>query len=139
MRIAITNGAKAWSQVERFLCCGCRRSFTQLTHLLLPFKHYVAEEIEEALRHVFRGGEISKTPSGASESTLRRWRDEFQSKIQEWSGRLEEILDIPKAGLIRWPDPLRRLEEVMSRLPPLPGKWPVMTGALWWLSKPHPL
>jgi hypothetical protein len=99
----------------------------------------VAEEIEEALRHIFRGGEISKTPSGAAESTLRRWRDEFQSKIQEWSGRLEEILAIPQAGLIRWPDPLRRLEEAMSRLPPLPGKWPVMTGALWWLNKPHPL
>ena len=107
--------------------------------MLLPFKHYVAPEIEDALRHIFRGGEISKTPSAAAESTLRRWRDEYRSKLQEWSGRLEEMLDIPAAGLIRQPDPMQRLEEVISRLPPLPDRWPVLTAALWWLRKPHPL
>jgi hypothetical protein len=73
---------------------------------------------------------------------LRRWRDAYQPQIQEWSGRLEElILDqrrIP--GLIGLSfDPLARLAEVLSRLPLLPGKWPVMVKTLWWLSKSHPL
>jgi hypothetical protein len=109
---------------------------------LLPFKHYVAAEIEGVLHHIFQGGEISKAPSGASESTLRRWRDEYQPKIQEWRGRLEETLirlrRVP--GLIGLSfDPLMRLEEVLSRLPPLPSHWTAMVKTLWWLTKSHPL
>jgi hypothetical protein len=91
---------------------------------------------------MFQGGELSKAPSGASESTLRRWRDEYKSQIQEWSGRLEDLIlrqcRIP--GLIGLTfDPLARLAEILSRLPPLPGNWPVMVKTLWWLSKSHPL
>jgi hypothetical protein len=110
--------------------------------LLLPFKHYIVTEIEGALRHIFQGGEISKAPSGASESTLRRWRDEYKPKIQEWSGRLEDLIlsQCRNPELIRLSfDPLARLAEVLSRLPPLPGNWPVMVKALWWLAKSHPL
>jgi hypothetical protein len=99
-------------------------------------------EIEEALQHIFQGGEISKAPSGASESTLRRWRDEYQLQIQEWSGRLEAMIS-PQGwtvGLIRLSsDPLLRLAEVLLRLPSLPAHWSVMVKALWWLTKSHPL
>jgi hypothetical protein len=144
-RIAVTNGIKAWGQVQRFLCQRCKKSFTLLTEFLLPFKHYVVTEIEGALHHIFQGGELSKAPSGASESTLRRWRDEYKSKIQEWSGSLEDLEDmmLQKYGtpsLIRlMSDPLVRLEEILSRLPPLPFHWPVMIKALWWFAKSHPL
>jgi hypothetical protein len=134
---------KAWSQVQRFFCQGCKKSFTRLTEFLLPFKHYIVTEIEGALQHIFKGGELSKAPSGASESTLRRWRNEYQPKIQEWSGRLEDLM----IGQCRTPDllrltfdPLARLAEVNTRLPPLlPGNWPVMVKTLWWLAKSHPL
>ena len=141
-RIAVTSGDKAWRQVQRFICNRCKKSFTRLTEFLLPFKHYVVTEIEGALRHIFQGGELSKAPSGASESTLRRWRDEYKPQIQEWSGRVEDLIlrQCRASGLIRWTlDPLARLAEVLSRLPPLPGNWPVMIKALWWLSKSHPL
>jgi hypothetical protein len=109
---------------------------------LLPFKHYVAVEIEGALRHVFQGGELSKAPSGASESTLRRWRDEYKRKIQEWGGRLDGMVQHlcrpPRLiGLIS--NPLARLEEALSRLPALPSGWPVMVKTLWWMAKSHPL
>lgn len=141
-RIAITNGDKTWSQVQRFLCQSCKTSFTLLSGFLLPFKHYAAAEIEAALQHIFRGGEISKAPSGASESTLRRWRFEFTPKIQEWSGKLGEMIirQCRTPGLVGLAfDPLARLAEVLSRLPPLPGNWPVMVQAFWWLAKSHPL
>jgi hypothetical protein len=113
-----------------------------LTEFLLPFKHYVASEIEGALHHIFQGGELSKAPSGASESTLRRWRDEYKPRVQEWIGRLEELIMRPyqTPGLVRLTsDPLARLAEVISRLPPLPGNFPVMVQTVWWLVKSHPL
>jgi hypothetical protein len=64
------------------------------------------------LRHIFQGGELSKSPVGASESTLRRWRDEYQPKLQEWAGRLEALImgQRPTPGLIGLTfDPLARL------------------------------
>jgi hypothetical protein len=113
-----------------------------LPEFLLPFKHYVVSEIEEALRHIFQGRELSKAPSGASENTLRRWRDEYQSKIQEWNGRLEELIlcRCSTPGLIGMKfNPLVKLEEILSQLPQLPCKWQVMIKAIWWLKKTHPL
>jgi hypothetical protein len=94
------------------------------------------------LRHIFQGGELSKSPVGASESTLRRWRDEYQPKLQEWAGRLEALImgQRPTPGLIGLTfDPLARLEEVLSGLPPLPSDWSLMIKTLWWLTKSHPL
>jgi hypothetical protein len=99
-------------------------------------------EIEGALRHIFQGGELSKAPSGASESTLRRWRDEYQPKLQEWVGRLEDLGDqmCRISSLVRMiSDPLVRLEKVLCQLPPLPSHWSLMIKALWWLTKSHPL
>jgi hypothetical protein len=109
---------------------------------LLPFKHYVVAEIEGALRHIFQGGELSKAPSGASESTLQRWCDEYKPKLQEWVGRLEDLSNqmchIP--SLVRMiSDPLVRLEAVLSQLPLLPSRWPIMIKTLWWVAKSHPL
>lgn len=110
---------------------------------LLPFKHYSASEIETALRHVFEGGKLSQAACGASEGTLRRWRDEFRGKMQEWAGLLESMvfeLSREPPRIIRIiPQPLRRLEEALARLPALPLRWPVLVQTLWWLKKPHPL
>jgi hypothetical protein len=95
------------------------------------------------LRHIFQGKELSKAPSGASESTLRRWRDEYQPKLQEWAGLLEALIFILTGNSIPLLkisiNPLKRLEQVLSFLPALPEQWAVITKALWWLSKTHPL
>jgi hypothetical protein len=107
---------------------------------LVPFKHFVASEIEGALRHIFGGGELAKAPSGASESTLRRWRDEFSRQMQEWAGALEAMIfqQYHQAfSLVRLScHPLQRLEAALSKLPDyLPAQWPVMVKTIWWLKK----
>ena len=109
---------------------------------LLPFKHYVAEEIEGVLRHLLDGGNPSKSFSEADVRTQRRWWSEFSSKMQQWAGLLEskayELLN-RAPGLLRRTHPLERLEETLSRLPALPSWWTVMVKALYWLKTAHPL
>jgi hypothetical protein len=132
--------------VQRFLCPRCKKTFTRLPDFLVPFKHYVASEIEGALRHIFEGGQISKAPSGAAESTLWRWWKEFKQKLPQWAGLLEAMRFSASGGshqassLVRLlSNPLQRLEEALSKLQDLPPQWPVMVKTLWWLSTSHPL
>ena len=126
----------------RFRCPQCEKTFTRLPDFLLPFKHYIASEIEGALRYLYEGGKLARAPLGVDESTLRRWRNEFSCKMQEWAGLLEskayELLN-RAPGLLRYSHPLKRLEETLSQLPALPSWWTVMTKALWWLKTSHPL
>ncbi len=111
--------------------------------ILLPHKHYVAPEIEGVVRHFVDGGKLSELSfSEASESTVRRWLKEFSQKLPQWAGSLETRIfglsqQIPT--LIRNSHPLKRLEEALSRLPPLPAWWTVMVKTLWWLENSHPL
>lgn len=138
-----TGVEKQQCQARRFRCHRCKKTFTCLPAFLLPFKHYIASEIEGALRHIFEGGKISDAPSGASESTLWRWLKEFSRKMQEWAGLLEAMIfqrSGRAASLVRLPsNPLKRLERALSKVQDLPSQWPVMVKALWWLKKSHPL
>jgi len=73
---------------------------------------------------------------------MRRWWNEFNSKMQQWAGLLEskvyELIErVP--GLLHCSHPLKRLEEALSHLPALPSCWAVMTRTLWWLKTSHPL
>jgi hypothetical protein len=127
--------------VRRFLCTGCGKTFTCLPDIVLPFKHYVAEEIERVLRHLFDGGRLSQSPSGADERTLRRWWNEYSHKLSQWAGALESRVfqfsgHLP--SLMCQSNPLVRLEEVLSLLPALPRHGGVMVKALW-LKTSHQL
>jgi hypothetical protein len=97
---------------------------------LLPFKHYVAAEIEGVLRYLFDGGKLIKSPSLADESTLRRWWKEFRHKLPQWAGYLEaRIFQLSHCALGFDPlfsDPLNWLEEALAKLPALPSEWPVL-------------
>jgi len=80
--------------------------------------------------------------SGADESTLRRWWKEFKPKLEQWAGRLDaRIQQLTQQAPSLPPNlqPLQRLEEILSRLPPLPKWWAVMIKTLWWLENTHPL
>ena len=126
----------------RFRCRGCGKTFTRLPSFLLPFKQYVVGEVEGVLRHVFDGGKLLRSPCGADERTLRRWRREFSQGLVQWSGALESlILGLTRRvpGLVRYAHPLKRLEEALSWLPPLPYRWTTMVKTLWWLLPSHPL
>lgn len=142
-RQAISVGIKQWCQVCRFRCSACGKSFTRLPASLIPFKRYIAAEIEGVLRHLFGGGKLSESPSGADESTLRRWWEEFRYKLPQWAGLLESWLfrmSRGPPGYIKLvAHPIKRLEEALARLPALPGQWPVMVKTLWWLKISHPL
>jgi hypothetical protein len=100
-------------------------------------------EIEEVLNHYWDGGKLSEAPSGASESTLSRWCQEFGEEMVGWAGMLEARLSRigrPIAGLVGClSHPLKRLEETLSSLPALPAQWAVITKTLWWLKNSHPL
>jgi hypothetical protein len=113
-----------------------------LPDFLLPFKHYVALEIEGVLRHLLNGGELSKSSSEADVRTQRRWWNEFSSKMHQWAGLLEskagELLN-RAPGLLRYSHLLKRLEETLFQLPALPSWWTVMVKTLWWLKTSHPL
>ena len=94
------------------------------------------------VRHVFDGGKISKAPCGADERTLRRWGREFSRSLPQWAGSLESLvfkLSRRVPGLVRYAHPLKRLEEALSWLPPLPYRWTTMVKTLWWLLPSHPL
>jgi hypothetical protein len=130
--------------VRRFRCSGCRKTFTVLPPSLLPFKHYAAQEIEQVLRHLFDGGKLLESPSGAEERTLRRWWREFSYRLGQWAGALESTVfafsrQVPSLIRHARSHPLRRLEEVLSRLPPLPSRWTLMVKSLWHLERPHQL
>lgn len=127
----------------RFRCPQCGKTFTRLPDFLIPFKHYVVEEIDGVLRHLYGGGKITEAPSAAEESTLRLWWNEYSRKMKEWAGLLEsEVFKLfnRASGLIT-PSmhALNRLEEALSRLPDLPSRWTVMVKTLWWLKSSYPL
>jgi hypothetical protein len=128
--------------VDRFYCSGCHKCFTRLPSFLLPYKRYIADEIEAALQHLTSGGSLDKAPGGAEESTLRRWLKEFQGKIRDWAGQLESILWRLKqriASLTRLPlNPFQRLKFVLSEYSALPSHWTLLVKALYWLQKSHP-
>ncbi len=141
-RQGIVAGVKQGHKVRRFCCTECGKTFTRLPDFLLPFKRHVAPEIEGVLRHLLDGGKLSEAPSLADERTMRRWWNEFSSKMQQWAGLLEskayELLN-RAPGLLRYSHPLKRLEETLSQLPALPSWWTVMVKTLWWLKTSHPL
>jgi hypothetical protein len=113
-----------------------------LPAILLPFKHYIAPEIEETLCRLLDGCKLSKLSSAADASTVRRWLKEFSQKLPQWAGLLEARIfslsgQIP--SFICDSHPLKRLEVALSHLPPLPSRWTVMVKTLWWLENSHPL
>jgi hypothetical protein len=131
---------KQWLKVRRLRCPQCKKTFTRLPDVLLPFKHYVAAEIESALRYLYEGSKLARVPLGVNEGTLRRWRKEFSDKMREWYGLLEGLLlHNQTPSLDNCDHPLKRLEEALSHLPTLPSRWTVMVKTLWWLKTSYPL
>ena len=136
-------GEKKWCRVRRFSCMCCHKTFSRLPNFLLPYKHYVTQEIEQALLAPEGVASCALISSSAEESTLRRWRKEYHYKMQHWAGILEakaqEWFQQYQSLLDLSVQPLQRLRQARSLLPELPHRWPLLTQAIHWLSPSHPL
>jgi hypothetical protein len=65
------DGTKEWIRIRRLRCKECRKIHRQLPDAILPYKHYLAEVIEEVLDGV------EPEPTGPETSTQVRWRSWF--------------------------------------------------------------
>jgi hypothetical protein len=86
------EGEKVWIRIRRLKCKECGKLHRELPDILLPYKHYRCEIIEETLD----GKEEVCGPDGR---TFQRWRDWF-----EWVRvSLEKVLNairVAKEGLL---------------------------------------
>jgi len=65
------DGKKQWIRIRRLRCKECRKIHRQLPDAILPYKHYLAEVIEEALES------REDAPVEPDARTLERWRKWF--------------------------------------------------------------
>ena len=113
-----------------------------LLPFMLPHKHYSGPEIEEVLSVFEAGASVNSVETGAEESTLQRWKQQFRSLIPLLSGQLEELAHQffdKKTSLSIIPDrPLWRLKRALGLLEaPDPG-WTIL-GRSFFLALAHPL
>jgi hypothetical protein len=119
------------------------KTFTRLPDFLIPFKHYVAREIDHFLRSLSKGYSFTQMQTGAEDSTLRRWQKEFREKMQSWAGRLEsnakELFDKQTHLFDISSNPYQRLEQALDLLPRFPLRWSVLIKVIQILNLSHPL
>lgn len=132
------GGNKIWYRIRRFRCPVCKKTFTLLEPCMIPYKHYAAVEIEDALKDIAAGVPFSQNSCVAEESTLRRWKRDFFSVIQEFIGQLLSLtaLDImPKLDIFQ------RLISLLTLLEthiftPLPVEWCNLVKLYYYISNP---
>ena len=134
---------KVWNRVFRLLCKGeCKTSFTQLLPNMLPRKHYCAAEVEEVLHAEETGLPMSQLRTQADESTVRRWRNEFSTVLDNLSGALEAIATMvrgkPMPLLQMAGSSFKRLREAVATLEELPPDWTHLSRAFFWRFS-HPV
>ena len=59
---------------------------------MLPYKHYPAHVIESAVESFERGTPVNEIATDAEESTLRRWRRQFNTALPEMCGKLKIVV-----------------------------------------------
>jgi len=101
---------------------------------MLPFKHYAAPEIEQVLnKH-----ENPTAPAhecGAEESTLRRWKLEFPTKLNVLAAFFESFANNTKIQLL---PPLQRLYSALGLLAHPPPSHIRLAWAFF-VTSPHPV
>jgi hypothetical protein len=79
---------------------------------MLPYKHYVASEIEEVLQ---KNEDPAAPPyeCGAEESTIRRWEREYPERLSALAACLETLANVTKVSLEK---PLQRVYTALGLL-----------------------
>lgn len=109
---------------------------------MLPHKHYCAAEVEEVLHAEETGLPTGQLRTQADESTVRRWRNEFSTVLDNLSGTLEAIATMirgkPKPLLKMAGSSFKRLREAVATLEELPPGWTHLSRAFFWRFS-HPV
>jgi hypothetical protein len=101
---------------------------------MLPHKHYAAPEIEQVLQTQ----ENSTAPfheCGAEESTLRRWKLEYPSKLSELAAFFESLTNVSKTNQLA---PLQRLYNALNTLAQPPPNHSRLSWAFF-VGQSHPV
>jgi hypothetical protein len=80
-----SSGYKAKLIIRRLYCASCGRIHHELPDILVPYKRYDAESIENVL------SQPSLTVVAADESTIRRWRSWFLAWVVYAAGCLASL------------------------------------------------
>ena len=77
-------GEKTVYRLRRLLCEGCRKLHTEIPDTIQPYKHYDTKTIQDVLDG---GGQTC----AADDSTIRRWRSDFEGGRRDIECRLASI------------------------------------------------
>ena len=103
----------------------------------MPYKHYAAPEIEQALKKQENPEELPHYCE-AKESTLRRWLREFPQILGDLTSRLL-FLAGTSISLLSIDPPLQRLYKVLAYFVKAPPNFCRLTWALLVAGQSHPV
>lgn len=95
------NGTKSYIRIRRLKCFSCGKIHNELPDILIPYKHYGAEVIEDVLAGVLTPDDPVEEDC-PSEETMKRWRFWFHKKMQPITGSsLLHNLDTLETGWLK--------------------------------------
>jgi transposase-like protein len=87
-----TTAGKVEFPIARYYCSECKRTHAIIPDFILPYKHYPAKVIEEAVEDVVEKRISPEYAEGEQDiSTTKRWVKTFKLLSSEISGTLESI------------------------------------------------
>jgi len=87
-----TRKEKLW--IVRVKCAneGCGTTHALIPDFLIPFKKYVACEVEEAVMEQLESHKIATLDTEADESTIHRWWRQYKKRTTKVANELESLL-----------------------------------------------
>lgn len=91
-RIMRTHGGKTHHvMVRRYYCSRCHHLHTQLPDVLLPYKHYCSETVQDVLDEIV-DEQSPEDADGPSPMTMKEWRKWFQINVLRMEGLAKNAL-----------------------------------------------
>jgi hypothetical protein len=101
----------------------CKKTHVVIPDFLCPYKRYVGAEIEASVEARNNKAAVNTTTE-AEESTIRRWRNQFASRLLERLNKLERVLvkeHTKMVSLIDNSQGLGRIRKLLQLLPKRPA------------------
>lgn len=116
----VAGGKKEWYVIRRLQCCNenCRRIHNELPDILVPYKHYEAELIEDVVDEVVTEEDI-ECEDYPCLNTMRNWKRWIEANEEHIDGQVKSTIDrLHDLGteFVRSMDPI--LKELRKRISP---------------------